>query len=132
MPRRSLALVALLLVSPLISGETLTPPKISGIYSDLTYNAEAGDLIGMEILILPRPSDSNPAWSAFVQIAEGGAPYSAVVPLTIKGSEIELTLPPGGTYGGLHFSGTISKTGLLIRWDSGQQNHLKRGKSYWQ
>ena len=102
--------------------------KLSGIYSDLQYNAEAGDLNGMELLIVPQES----GWRAFVQISEGGAPYIAIVPLTVKGNQIAFMLPPGGAYSGMPLVGTIIGTEILVRWSNGQIDHLRHGKSYWQ
>jgi len=116
------------------SGAAKTTPlmKVSGIYSDLAWNDLGGDLLGMELMIVPRESKGDLAWSAFVQLAEGGAPYTAIVPLTISGDTIEFTLPPGEVYGGLHFTGKISSTDILLNGPSGQVEVLRRGKSYWQ
>jgi hypothetical protein len=105
--------------------------RVPGIYSDLTYIDASGDLLGMELLIVPTGEGANSGWSVFVQIAEGGAPYLALVPLQRRGDQIEFNLPDGGRYGGEHFQGTLSKTELLVRWTSGHVEHLKRGKTYW-
>jgi hypothetical protein len=110
----------------------LPAPKITGIYSSLTYNAEGGDLLGMELLVIPAESAHAESFNAVVQIAEGGAPFCAVVPVTIRGSAIAFTLPAGGMYSGMHFTGTISGTEAKISWPSGQVEHLRRGASYWQ
>lgn len=106
--------------------------RMSGIYSDMSYNAEGGDLLGMELMIVPTPEGG---YTAFVQIAEGGAPAVALVPLTVSGSRIEFTMP--GTGG--HFVGVITGDSLVGHWTEGQlsstggkEEHLKRGKSYWQ
>jgi hypothetical protein len=101
---------------------------VTGIYSDLYYNQEGGDLLGMELLIVPGPS----GYSAFVQIAEGGAPYTAIVPIHIAGDKVSFALPPGDEYGGIKFEGTWNKTALTIKWPAGTQEVLKRGRSYWQ
>jgi hypothetical protein len=121
----------LLLAAAPVSAQAPTQ-RLSGIYSDLKYNTEAGDLNGMELLIVPRESGGAAALSAFVQISEGGAPYTAIVPVTVNGSQLDFTLPPGGMYGGMRFVGTIGPGELLVRWSSGQTEHLRRGKSYWQ
>lgn len=112
---------------------TPTPPlKISGIYTDLAFNSEGGDLLGTELMIVPRQSKGDPAWSVFVQISEGGTPYMALIPLTLNGNKIEFNLPPGTSYGGMHFTGTISSIGIRLDTPSGQVEVLRRGKSYWQ
>jgi hypothetical protein len=106
--------------------------RITGIYSNLSYNKDGGDLLGMELLILPCGHGTEPAYSVFVQIAEGGAPFSVVVPLKVTGTKIEFTLPLGGAYSGEHFVGTFKGIELVVRWSQGTEEHLKHGKSYWQ
>ena len=106
--------------------------RITGIYSNLAYNEEGGDLLGMELLILPSGHDPETAYSVFVQIAESGAPFLVVVPLKVTGTKIEFTLPPSGAYSGAHFVGTFKGGELVVRWSQGTEEHLKHGKSYWQ
>ena len=126
-------LASLVLMSPFCWAVALAAPlKVSGIYSDLTFNVEGGDLLGMEVLIVPAKSGADPRWQAVVQIAEGGSPYCAVVSLTVSGSRIEFTLPTGGTYGGMHFAGTIANDAIQLLTPSGKVERLRRGKSYWQ
>ena len=133
MKRVYLGLASLVLMSPVSWAATPTVPlRVSGIYSDLLFNVEGGDLSGMEVLIVPAESGAGLRWRAFVQIAEGGAPYCAVVSLTVSGSKLEFTLPPGDAYVGMHFSGTISNDEIRLLTPSGQVEHLRRGKSYWQ
>jgi hypothetical protein len=133
MTRKGLTLVALALLAAGAFAGTAKAPRVSGIYSNLHWNAEGGDLLGIELFVVPRDTGSGePAWSVFVQIAEGGAPCAAVVPLTVMGDRIEFTLPKGSSCAGLHFVGTLSPTEITLRWDAGTVEHLKRGKSYWQ
>jgi hypothetical protein len=133
MKRLYLGLVFLVLMSPVSwAAAPATPLKVPEIYSDLTFNLEGGDLLGMEILIVPAESGTDFRWRAFVQIAEGGAPYCAVVSINVSGSKIEFTLPPGDTYGGIHFAGTVSNAEIRLITPSGQVERLRRGKSYWQ
>jgi hypothetical protein len=105
--------------------------RVTGIYSNLAYNNESGDLSGMELLIVPSGHGPDAAYSVFVQISEGGAPYTAVVPLKLKGINIEFTLPADSEYPRQHFVGTLNGAQLDLRWNS-EVEHLKRGKSYWQ
>jgi hypothetical protein len=128
--RKIIALLCTLLLAFSVHGAQ--EQRITGIYSNLYYNVEGGDLLGMELLILPSGSVPEPAFSAFVQIAGGGAPFSAIVPLNVSGKKIEFTLPTGGIYDRQHFEGTLSNTELTVRWSQGTVEHLKRGKSYWQ
>jgi len=78
--------------------------KVSGIYSNLRYHQEAGDLLGEEIIIFP----SNEGYSALVQIAEGGFPYAALIPVKINGNKIEFSFPNDGVYSGGKFTGIIT------------------------
>jgi hypothetical protein len=104
-------------------------PRISGVYTDLEYNQEGGDLLGMELLIIP----SDPSgYRAFVQIAEGGPPFAVIVPLLVDGSHVEFTLPASSAYSGDHFVGTLSSTKLVLHSPRGKDETLNRGKSYWQ
>ncbi|WKE66661.1 hypothetical protein PVT67_05295 [Gallaecimonas kandeliae] len=105
-------------------------PRISGIYSNLEYNEEGGDFLGMEVFIFP--SGGEGAYKALVQIAEGGFPFSALVSVKVAGLQVEFTLPKGGEYSGVHFSGSIRKNELILLENQGSKEHLKRGKSYWQ
>lgn len=54
------------------------------------------------------------------------------MPLTLRGSKIEFTLPGGEPYGGLHYTGTISSTEIRLSAPDGQIEVLRRGKSYWE
>jgi hypothetical protein len=133
MKRIHLGQALVLLALPVLAAEAPAPVlKVSGIYSDLAYNVEGGDLLGMELLIVPAGSEAKDHWNVFVQIAEGGAPYCVVVPLTINGAKIEFTIPPGGSYGGTRFAGTISATEIRLSIPQGPEERLRRGKSYWQ
>jgi hypothetical protein len=107
-------------------------PSVSGIYSNLSYNEEGGDLLGTELLILPSADNAAGGYSVFVQIAEGGAPFTAIVPVKISGNTIEFILPPGGAYDRQRFVGFVETGQLILRWSNGTEEHLKRGKSYWQ
>lgn len=106
--------------------------KISGIYSSLYFNEEGGDLLGMEVLIFPSGSGPELAYSAFIQIAEGGAPYGVVVPVSVTDGRISFALPAGSVYAGMEFNGTFTDSGLVLTDNNGNKEHLKHGQSYWQ
>jgi hypothetical protein len=132
--RLTAAAVALLYVSV---GAVTDGAGITGIYSNLRYNKEGGDLLGVEVLIFP--SKGLTSFSALVQLAEGGAPFAVLVPVRVTGMQVEFTIPEGGPYAGVRFSGTVSRTELVGRWSSGSAlggpgdtERLRRGKSYWQ
>jgi len=104
--------------------------RITGTFSNLRYNSESGDLSGLEILIIPADGDRL-GYAALVQLAEGGAPYSALVPVKVKGTHVEFALPKDGPYHGMQFSGVVSANGLAGTWSTGNHEVLKRGTSYW-
>jgi hypothetical protein len=112
--------------------------KLSGIYSNLQLNTESGDLRGIEIMIVPQPSaGGDVAWSAFVQLADGGAPYSDAVPLTVKENQDAITQNVNAyqlvfTFGGVHYTGLVTSKELQLCADKGHLEHLRRGKSYWE
>ena len=119
----------LLIIETASSGQS---KSISGIYSDLHYNDEGGDLLGMELFIFPSGPGPELKYSVLVQISEGGAPVAALVPLIVKGTTITFNLPPSHVYANIGFSGKLVGDELLIRWSTGTEQRLKRGKSYWQ
>lgn len=121
------ALVVLSLAGAPAFGQT-SRPKVTGVYSNLRYNQEGGDLLGMELLVVP----SGAGYKAFVQIAEGGAPYTAIVPVAVENSRISFTLPREGAYGGMSFDGELEGASLVIKSAAGANETLRRGKSYWQ
>jgi hypothetical protein len=85
------------------------PPHAAGIYSNLRFNSEGGDLLGVEIILIPRAA-SDSEYQAMVQIAEGGAPTAALVTATVHDSEITFRVPYLGKTP--TFRGTITGTGL--------------------
>ena len=129
--RNTSTLLAVLLLAASSTGAAKAPTslRVSGLYTNLRYIEEAGDLLGMELLVVPQP---NGQWSAFVQISEGGAPYAALVPLAVHGSKVEFTLPAGGDFPNEHFSGRLYKDRMVVHWSHGDTEVLKRGRSYWQ
>ena len=105
---KSIVVAVGLLLSSALAPAVSAPqvhPRVSGVYSDLHYNSEGGDLLGMELLIIP----SDPSgYRAFVQIAEGGAPFAVIVPLLVDGSRVEFTLPAGSAIQGSTLSAPLA------------------------
>jgi hypothetical protein len=128
--RNLILLILLLPVCTLSQDREPVRDQVTGIYSDLHYNKEGGDLLGMELVIVPSQS----GYTAFVQIAEGGAPYVTTVPFIAKEALVSFTLPQGGPYSGKRFEGKLSESSLAIKSQTGSQatEILKRGPSYWQ
>jgi hypothetical protein len=109
--------------------------RITGIYSDLYYNQEGGDLLGNEIFIVAARGDH---YAAFVQRAQGEPQMPSVVPVRVDGNAVSFSVPdPSG--GKDEYKGRISAAGFdgtLQHQPAGngpaEQLHLKRKKSYWE
>ena len=125
-----------MLLSVIASATQDVPVHVTGMYSNLYYNEEGGDLLGMEIFIFR----SKDGYQALVQIAEGELPTVLLVPLDVDGANIRFTIPGDGTSNSSStFSGTVSAQGIKGHWSDGRLSTkgtkdevLKRGKSYWQ
>jgi hypothetical protein len=120
-------------VALLASAHTLAADEHSvvGIYSSFESSQESGDIVGMELHIVPDPT----GYSAIVQASEGAPGYPVVVHVAVEGRSIRFEIPSPSKCGlapGI-YSGTVSADGLLLNgpgWESARL--LKRGKSYWQ
>ncbi|WBL78815.1 hypothetical protein I3J27_38805 [Bradyrhizobium xenonodulans] len=109
--------------------------RITGIYSDLYFNQEGGDLLGNEIFIVY----ASGGYVAFVQQSQGEPQMPSVVPVSIDGDTISFTVPDpsGGTD---EYKGRISVAGFVgtlqhqpARGEPAQRAiRLKRKKSYWE
>ncbi|HYK78709.1 MAG TPA: hypothetical protein VEU95_03735 [Micropepsaceae bacterium] len=121
---------------PLLGSATAAErqPHITGIYSDLEYNREAGDLLGTELFIVLGPK----GYEAFVQVSEGSPGPSAVVPVKVERDHISFSAPEpslgAGTYEGRispnSFIGT--RTGVAGGQTVTKPVRLLRKNSYWQ
>ena len=120
-----------LIVFPnLVLGNVLTP-KIAGLYSNLTYNDEGGDLLGMEIFVFL----GDKRYYALVQESSGEPSKPHLLPLTLIGEDsIRINYPPGNAI--IKLEGTIYQDKLVIRLHfkshTTEPITLKRGNSYWQ
>jgi hypothetical protein len=99
--------------------------RVTGMFSDMRWIQEAGDVIGTEVFIVATNSD----YRAVVQIAEGTPGVPVVVPVTVRGADISFTLPT--YYGNLKFNGRITRNALAGML-GGEKVTLRRGNSYWQ
>jgi hypothetical protein len=103
--------------------------RVTGIYSNMNYVEEAGDVVGMEVFIV----DGGDGYYATVQIAEGAPDPPVLVKVEVKGTAIEFTLPgeAGASLG--KFTGTITARGLRGKFANAvRAEYLSRRKSYWQ
>jgi len=112
--------IASLCVGVALGADTV---RATGVYSSLYFNKEGGDLLGAEILIFPSKGPTG--FFALVQLAEGGAPFAVLVPVRVAGTQVEFTMPVSGPYGGLNFTGTITRGNLTAGWSG------PAGRSAW-
>jgi hypothetical protein len=109
--------------------------RIPGIYTNLNYNSEGGDLLGTEVFIVN--ADVN-GYVAFVQSWQGGTTMPVVVAVKVDGDKLSFSIP-APSLGEGEYKGTISATGFDGTWRhrdarnglSEEKIHLKRTKSYW-
>jgi hypothetical protein len=127
----SVALVLVLLGS---ANAAERQAHISGIYSNLEYNREGGDLLGTEVFIVLGGS----GYEAFVQVSEGAPGPSALVPVKVERDHISFTVPEP-SFGAGVYEGRISTTGFvgtLTATNKGRSVvnpvRLRRKNSYWQ
>lgn len=105
--------------------------KITGTYSNLVYNQEAGDLLGDEVRIVIGRTEYEGTFQTSL-----GEPDTLVLlkNIEVKGNTIKFSIPPGSIRSG-EFAGELTKTGLagILTLKNGNKLHveLKRGTSYW-
>ena len=121
------AVLSLVLVQPLFAEKS----AVTGLFSTFHLSESSGDLVGVEIHIVPNPV----GYSAIVQGSEGAPGFPEVVSVTVKATSIEFVIPresgsglPPGRY-----TGTITKDDLKLE---GPTSHYKnylipRAASFW-
>jgi hypothetical protein len=104
--------------------------SITGTYSNMYFNREAGDLLGVELRIAATRS----GYQGVLQFAEGVPEDLILVNLQVKGQQIQFVIPESSPYAG-SFSGVVQNgvlTGHFKYKNIGAQDIvLKKGKSYW-
>lgn len=136
---KKLILCLLLLLTASIVLTAPTGLKVTGIYSDMYYNMEAGDVLGVEIFVL----FSRDGYYVLFQDTTGMPSVPILVKAKIDGNRIKFTLPdrsgyPSGYSG--KFDGVIYRNELKGKFEDGQISDtsgtsifiLKRRHSYWQ
>jgi hypothetical protein len=114
------------------SGAASPQIKITGIYSDLHYIEESGDLIGMELLVLPGGGDPVHC-DAFFQLAEGQGPTAVVVDLQAVADHFEFRVPANAGSPEMRFSVQFTAHEAVVKNTvAGTEEHLRRGRSYWE
>ena len=127
---RTLLLLSILAApAPVLCADT----QPTGFFSNMHYVGQTGDVIGDEVFIVY----SREGYFAYVQCAEGSPGLPVIVPVKLKGLDVEFSIPEksGSQCSGATFSGRVSKTELSGKWRYPNVSHdavLKRRRSYWQ
>jgi hypothetical protein len=126
----SLAGVWLAIASPALHGRPKV--KVTGLYSNLHWVKEAGDVVGTEVLIVYSTGGLPGQHWAYVQIAEGSPSPPFLVKATVSGDQVEFTLPEAAGKA-RRFMGKVTEKGLVGQFEgSAEKLVLPRRKSYWQ
>lgn len=109
--------------------------NITGIYTNMQYNEESGDINGIELFIVLR----HEGFVAYFQDAEGGPFLPIIVPIEIKNKKIEFEVPRrdhgySGKFIGKIHDGYIELSNLSesSNLETTQKIVLSKGMSYWQ
>lgn len=105
---------------------------VTGLFSTFHISEKSGDISGAEIHIVPNPV----GYSAIVQASEGAPGYPEVISLSVKGSDVEFTIPENSASGfepGKYVGSVVIK-GILLHGPKGFYGELflPRNKSLWQ
>lgn len=134
---RSFVFASVLFFASSFSAQAVDKQAVTGIFSDLYYNDEGGDLLGTEIFIV---FDGNDRYVAFFQHWEGGGDPAIVVSVTTgPNNHVSFEIPEPALGAGI-YEGNITKAGFDGVWIHRMSNghiykypiRLKRKKSYWQ
>ena len=104
----------------------------TGTFSNLEYNQEGGDVLGIEVKIVP----TRKGYQGALQIAEGGPSELMVVDVFFERDRIKFQIPGSyKSYGGGVFEGAIDAHGikgrLSFKGGAGDDETLIRRHSYW-
>jgi len=108
-------------------------PTPTGLFGQLEYHKESGDVTGLEIFIMRGRS----GFVAVIQTAEGVPEDPVVVPIKIDAASVSFEMRSGTET--LRYQGTLRRDGLYGRFDNDAFSDradglflLRRGRSYWQ
>jgi hypothetical protein len=125
-----LALSMILLFCVLVPAQTSKPGRVTGTYTNMSFNKEGGDLLGQELKIVA----TRRGYQGALQLAEGEPGELSVVDIKISGDKIEFAVPDSSP-DACQFSGTIERGKIIGRFrfrTGGTQNvTLTKGKGYW-
>jgi len=104
------------------------PKKITGVYSNMSYSEESGDIGGMEVFIVYSMQSRPGKYYAMVQIAQGVPEVPSLTEVLVNGDDVTFKIGEYGT-----FKGKITQK-ELIGIIEGHEETIKliKGKSFWQ
>ena len=106
--------------------------EIIGIYSSFKISSESGDIVGIEINIIPNPIGH----SAIIQGSEGAPAFPVVEKLTVSKNNIEFNISENAACGLLpgKYKGVVKSDSLILDGPgpSFKKYNLRKGKSFWQ
>lgn len=131
--KRTLLLIAILIIVPLTGYAKEAVYPLTGTFSDMKCVPEEGDVLGVEITILAGLEESRYRYFALVQFSEGTAGIPQFVPLEIDGSKISFKTDYLGQFI-VSFSGYINKERIVGRLGKplNLDVNLPRRSSFWQ
>lgn len=105
------------------------PSKPAGLFSNMAYDQESGDVEGFEFFFVYSKS----GYYVFYQYSNGEPEEPKLVPLNIRGNDFEFTITGGGEFSGT-FVGKFTVNGVQGYFKNSPKVtiKLKRGRSYWQ
>ena len=130
--QRRLSLILMLLSTLTVVTQVCADPKVklTGTFTDMSYNQEGGDVVGHELRIVVTTA----GYEGIYQVAEGEPSELMVVNIAFEKNNKISFLIPSGTYAG-SFTGAISDKGITgvfnHRGGAAEHINLPRHTSYW-
>ena len=102
--------------------------KVTGMYSDMRYNEEGGDVLGTEVFVMRAQG----GYYVVYQSSEGDPSVPVVIPAEVSGKTIKFDVPASSDPRG-SFTGHVNAGNLAGTFSASEESVvLKRRQSYWQ
>ncbi len=131
--------LSLVLFSATLFAKGNSETGITGMYSDMCYNDEGDDLLGMEVFLVYADSMDADSYYVCFQNSEGAAEAPTVIKATVneKKMTVDFVFPKDSSLAGMKFHGVIKKDGMRVNikgaGGAGVENEwLKKQPSYWE
>ena len=127
--QRATRVLFLFVCAMALSADGQTRVQPTGIFSDMRYIKEAGDVVGTEIFV----TYSVDQYWAQVQFAEGSPFDPMLVKANVVGNKLSFDFPAESPILRGHFEAELRRDGLMGGIDGARDTfNLKRRNSYWQ